>query len=55
MLTSFYDQLSPFYKYIFQDWNASVRRQAIILEEVIAETVLSSSCDQNLPLQCVVD
>lgn len=35
MLESFYDQLSPYYKYIFRDWNASVERQAIILDEVI--------------------
>lgn len=37
MIESFYDQLSPYYKYIFQDWEASVDRQATILDEVIHE------------------
>jgi SAM-dependent methyltransferase len=37
MIKSFYDQLSPYYKYIFQDWEASVDRQATILDEVIHE------------------
>ena len=37
MIESFYNQLSPYYKYIFQDWNASVDRQAIILDQVICE------------------
>ena len=26
-MTNFYDQITPFYHLIFQDWNASVRRQ----------------------------
>lgn len=37
MLKRFYDQLSPYYKYIFQDWDASVERQTVILDEVIHE------------------
>ncbi|MGZ9226820.1 MAG: class I SAM-dependent methyltransferase, partial [Anaerolineales bacterium] len=37
MIESFYDQLSPYYKYIFQDWNASVDRQATLLDGVIRE------------------
>lgn len=51
MIESFYDQLSPYYKYIFQDWNASVVRQAIILDEVIREyfgkdvrSILDAAC-----------
>ena len=51
MLESFYDQLSPYYKYIFQDWNASVDRQATILDEVIREyfgesvrSILDAAC-----------
>ena len=37
MIESFYDQLSPYYKYIFHDWNASVERQASMLDDVIRE------------------
>jgi SAM-dependent methyltransferase len=37
MIESFYDELSLYYKYIFQDWNASVERQATILDGVIRE------------------
>jgi len=51
MVASFYDQLSPYYKYIFQDWNASVDRQAMILDEVIHEyfgenvhSILDAAC-----------
>jgi SAM-dependent methyltransferase len=51
MIESFYDQLSPYYKYIFQDWNASVERQATILDEVIREyfgkdvhSILDAAC-----------
>ena len=51
MIESFYDQLSPFYKYIFQDWNASVERHAAILDGVICEyfgadvhSILDAAC-----------
>lgn len=51
MLKNFYDELSPYYKYIFQDWNASVERQATILDEIIREhfdgnvrTILDAAC-----------
>ena len=51
MIGSFYDQLSPYYRYIFQDWNASVERQAMILDQVIREnfgnnvrSVLDAAC-----------
>lgn len=51
MIESFYDQLSPFYKYIFQDWIASVERHATILDGVIREyfgtnvnTILDAAC-----------
>jgi SAM-dependent methyltransferase len=37
MIEGFYNQLSPYYKYLFRDWNASVERQAAILDEVIRE------------------
>src|SRR5574339_183594 len=51
MLESFYDQLSPYYKYIFEDWNASVDRHAGILDDVIHEyfgdsvhSILDAAC-----------
>lgn len=51
MTYHFYDQLAPYYKYIYQDWDASVARQAMILDEVIreyahlsAKTLLDASC-----------
>lgn len=51
MIESFYDQLSPYYKYIFQDWNASVDRQATLLDGVIQEyfngkvhSILDAAC-----------
>jgi len=37
MIESFYDQMSPYYKYIFHDWNASVKRQASMLDDVVRE------------------
>lgn len=51
MLESFYDQLSPYYKYIFQDWNASVERQATMLDGIVREyfggnvhSILDAAC-----------
>lgn len=51
MTAQFYDQLAPYYKYIYPDWDASVTRQAKILDEVISEyaqtpvkTILDASC-----------
>jgi SAM-dependent methyltransferase len=51
MIESFYDQLSPYYKYIFQDWNTSVERHAAVLDGVIREyfgnhvrSILDAAC-----------
>ncbi len=51
MIESFYNQLSPYYKYIFQDWNASLERHAASLDGVIREyfgndvhSVLDAAC-----------
>lgn len=51
MTNLFYDQLAPYYKYVYQDWDASVTRQARVLDEVIreysqlsAKTLLDASC-----------
>lgn len=50
-VAEFYDQLSPFYHLIYADWEASIPRQAGILDGVIRElwngrivTVLDSAC-----------
>jgi hypothetical protein len=42
MLTSFYDQLSPYYEYIFEDWNASVVgfKTVIILKDRFYQPLL---------------
>ena len=37
MLTSYYDQLSPYYKYVYADWEASLQWQATMLDGVIRE------------------
>lgn len=37
MLDSYYDHLAPYYKYIYADWEASLQRQAGILDGVIRE------------------
>lgn len=51
MPENFYDQLSPYYKYLFQDWDASVQRQASALDQVIGEyfgghvhSILDAAC-----------
>ena len=51
MTDRFYDALAPYYKYIYQDWEASVTRQAKILDEIIKEfsriparSVLDAAC-----------
>lgn len=37
MNDSYYNQLAPFYKYIYQDWESSVGKQAAVLDQVIRE------------------
>jgi SAM-dependent methyltransferase len=37
MLESYYNRLAPYYKYIYPDWEASLGRQATILDGVIRE------------------
>jgi SAM-dependent methyltransferase len=51
MIESFYDQLSPYYPYLFQDWNASVEHQATILDGVIRE-YFSDKVDSILDAAC---
>ena len=49
MISNYYDQLSPHYQNIHQDWNESVQRQAEILDGVIREHFNGS------PLRSVLD
>jgi SAM-dependent methyltransferase len=58
MTDQFYNQLAPYYRYVYQDWEASVTRQARILEEVIreysqipAKTILDAAC--GIGTQCI--
>lgn len=50
MTDSFYDDLAPFYKYLFKDWDRSVEEQAAMLEIVIneyfndTEYILDAAC-----------
>src|SRR5512135_329453 len=51
MIVDYYNTLAPYYKLLFEDWNASVDRQATALDEVIREffgtnvkTVLDAAC-----------
>jgi SAM-dependent methyltransferase len=37
VIAAYYDQLAPYYKYLLQDWEASVSRQAAVLDGVIGE------------------
>ena len=37
MTEAYYDSLAPYYKFIYQDWEASVKRQAAALDSVIRE------------------
>ena len=37
MIETYYNQLAPYYKFLFQDWEASVIRQAAALDGVIRE------------------
>jgi SAM-dependent methyltransferase len=51
MTESYYDNLAPYYQYIYQDWDASIQRQAAALDGVIREyfgenvkTILDAAC-----------
>jgi SAM-dependent methyltransferase len=51
MIADYYNQLAPYYKYMLQDWNASVTRQAAALDGVIreffgapAQRILDAAC-----------
>lgn len=51
MLAAYYNHLTPYYKYIYADWEASLQRQAGILDGVIreffgdkAQSILDAAC-----------
>jgi len=51
VIQEFYDQLSPFYHLIFEDWEVSIERQAKIIDQIIRsewgvnhKTVVDISC-----------
>lgn len=37
MIAEFYDQLAPYYQYLYADWDASVTRQAAALDGIVRE------------------
>jgi len=37
MTDSYYNQLAPYYKFIYKDWESSVGKQAVVLDQVIRE------------------
>ena len=51
MIAEFYDQLAPYYTYLYADWEGSVKRQAATLDGIIREffgptahTILDAAC-----------
>ena len=51
MLENFYDQLAPYYKYLYPDWEASIIRQADNLDGVIQEH-FSDKVNSILDVSC---
>ncbi len=51
MTEKYYDQLAPYYKYIYQDWEASIKHQANILNRVIKE-YFGEQVDDILDVAC---
>ncbi len=37
MIDAYYDQLAPYYKFLFKDWEASITRQAAVLDGLMRE------------------
>ena len=57
MTEQFYDDLAPYYRYVYQDWDASVVRQGAQLDKVIrryfpqADRILDAAC--GIGTQCI--
>jgi SAM-dependent methyltransferase len=56
-MEEFYDALAPYYRLIYQDWEASVERQSAVLDGVIREyfgkanSILDAAC--GIGTQCI--
>jgi 2-polyprenyl-3-methyl-5-hydroxy-6-metoxy-1,4-benzoquinol methylase len=37
VIAAFYDQLAPYYQYLYADWEASVQRQSAALDGIVRE------------------
>ena len=51
MTENYYDQMAPYYKYLYPDWEKSIQKQADQLDSVIREffpgqpqTILDAAC-----------
>lgn len=51
MIAEFYDQLAPYFQYVYADWEASVKQQAAMLDGIIREffgsnvrSILDAAC-----------
>ena len=58
MIEEFYNNLAPYYKYIYPDWDLSMMRQASALDSIIQEfivgekqTLLDVAC--GIGTQCI--
>ena len=58
MIAEFYDQLAPYYTYLYADWEASVKRQATALDGIVREffgptarRILDAAC--GISTQCL--
>lgn len=58
MIESYYDQLAPYYRYLFPDWEKSVLKQAQVLDSLIqecfgsqAKRILDAAC--GIGTQCI--
>jgi SAM-dependent methyltransferase len=63
MSDEYYNQLAPYYKFVYLDWEASIQRQANLLDNIIREfigqkahSVLDAGCGigtQSIGLSCL--
>ena len=51
MIAAFYDQLAPYFQYVYADWEASVKRQATQLDDIIRE-YFGSTAQRILDAAC---
>ena len=53
MIESFYDQLAPYYHYLYADWEASITQQAAVLDGIMRE-FFGSTAQRILDAACGV-